>query len=123
MIDEPPHNGLLAHLDDIKTYIVGGAVVFGALLTHYLSIRKRIIVLEEKSVTHEQLANCRDDVRNDDIRNTAKIMLEIKDIASNTDKETERLAIKNALEHKAITEKQDKQHTELMNTLIELIKK
>ena len=109
MIDEPPHNGLLAHLDDIKTYIVGGFVVFGALLTHYLSIRKRLISLELTSVTHEQLLACRDDVRSEDVLNTAKMMLEIKDIAEKTEKRTEKtdarteaLALKNQLDHEKI---------------------
>ena len=130
MIDEPPHNGILDHLNDIKEYIVSVAVVFGVLLTHYLSIRKRLIVLEETSVSHNDLASCRDDVRNDDAKNTAKVMNEIKEIASKTEMQTEKLAEKNANEHQVITDKQDaqnalhnKQHNELMNTLIELIKK
>lgn len=123
MIDEPPHTGILDHLNDIKTYVVGAFVVFGALLAHYLSFRKRLIILEEQSVTHAELAVCRDDVRNDDIKNTAKMMLEIKDIALQTEIKTEKLALKNEREHTLIGAKQDKQHKELMDTLIELIKK
>ena len=111
------------HLNEIKGYIVSGAVVFGALLTHYLSIRKRLIVLEEQSVTHDDLISCREDVRSDDIRNTAKVMAEIKDIATKTETQTEKLALKNEHEHEKIGAKQDKQHKELMDTLIELIKK
>ena len=118
------------HLNEIKGYIISGAVVFGALLTHYLSIRKRLIVLEETSVTHTDLASCRDDVRNDDAKNTAKMMTEIKEIAVKTEAKTEKLAEKNANEHQVIVDKQDaqnklhnEQHNELMNTLIKVIQK
>ena len=118
------------HLNEIKGYIISGAVVFGALLTHYLSIRKRLIVLEETSVTHTDLASCRDDVRNDDAKNTAKMMTEIKEIAIKTETKTEKLAEKNANEHQVIVDKQDaqnklhnEQHNELMNTLIKVIQK
>ena len=100
----------LGYLHEIWPYITGLFLVTVAMFKTWMHDRKRITTLEvlaENMVTHGDLQKCREDVRNAEEKQLQGVYADIKSLAKQAREDMKQNA---------------KQHSEIMNQIIELHK-